>query len=161
MCLITTELPKIAEEDIECYKIFEKKENHGFLERLSHLGLKHRIVSPYVETDFTFKVLTKGTIVAKGRKMVLVIPKKRRGKKCDSYEISFDEVKTYKNIDLYNNHIDYFEYTKGMIHAYYIPYNFSGYDCAYKCIIPKGTLYAKGYDGDICAEKIKIVERIF
>lgn len=30
----------------------------------------------------------------------------------------------------------------------------------YECIIPKGTLYFKGLDGDICSKKLLIVKRV-
>jgi hypothetical protein len=57
--------------------------------------------------------------------------------------------------------------TEGAIHACateekawdYYKYGSMG-NSIFKCIIPKGTRYAVGIDGDICAKKIKFIEKI-
>ena len=58
---------------------------------------------------------------------------------------------------------------KGMIHAYQnvecakLARDFFGLYASlktYECIIPKGTLYFKGTDGDICSRKLLIVKRV-
>lgn len=49
---------------------------------------------------------------------------------------------------------------RGMIHAYTSQRSVFAYRLRYKCIIPKGTLYYKGINGDICAKKMLIVEQI-
>lgn len=49
---------------------------------------------------------------------------------------------------------------RGMIHAYTYPIIPSSCCFLYKCIIPKGTLYYKGINNNICAKKMLIVEQI-
>lgn len=49
---------------------------------------------------------------------------------------------------------------RGMIHAYTYPIRIAACYSLYKCIIPKGTLYYKGINNNICAKKMLIVEQI-
>ena len=59
----------------------------------------------------------------------------------------------------------YYKVEDGAIHCYRGWFNARvhaiGAYVLFKCIIPKGTGYAIGEEGDICAEKIKFVKKIY
>lgn len=137
MCLFSkTKCPHIAEEDIVCYKTLSTDIING----------KKVFITPYQRTHIHSRILS-GELPFKagGRKQRLSVS--RYG--------SFND----KGVVL----------ESGYIHCWtneYVAIGMSIGYALYKCIIPKGTKYYRGwfngwynYDS-ICAEQIKFVERI-
>lgn len=140
MCLISkTNIPLIAEEDIECYKIICLIKNGVW-------------VTPAVRVPISKDVLDgKVLLKAEGKKDIVLI---------------------HNGNFLYNRYIteDSYKVGKGFIHTFAYGWD-AGRDMSrapehsalYKCVIPKGTAYLKGYDEycgyDVFAsEAIKFVE---
>lgn len=132
MCLTTKQSNwLIADKDIECYKMLEKC--HDYL-----CGTYYR--TPYRERIVRDEIINgKQDFVAKG-------------------------VPHFSPMYMVCGH-DYYRIEEGAIHAYQelskARSEAAGLWCmVFKCVIPKGTKYAVGLCGDICAEKMKFVQKI-
>lgn len=139
MCLITkTYEPKIAQEDIKCYKVL----------KYSRYG-KNKYFTPFNG------ILISDTIIngaanfwAKGERNVLPW---HYDKKKFSYNVGGGFIHTYK---------EYYEKVKYQ----YKSYQWNEY-AVFECIIPTGALYYEGYDSNTEVESyasncIKFVKRI-
>lgn len=134
MCLYSKQDWCVANSDIKCYKTLELKKKF--------LGIK-KYYTPYRGMEVSRKIISgKKDLIAEGEPFLSSV---MRG----------------------NN--DIFHVVEGgVIHAYV------GYKDAYpdkyfhplvrieifECIIPTGTKFMVGIDGDICAEKIRFVKKI-
>lgn len=137
MCLFSkTKYPLIAEEDIVCYKTLDTDFING----------KKVFITPFQHRPIHSRILS-------GE-----LPFKAGGKK---QRLS---VNRYGNFDDKGTVIE-----SGYIHCWaneFISFGMNLDGALYKCIIPKGTKYYRGwfngwynYDS-VCAEQIKFVERI-
>lgn len=131
MCLTTKQSNwLIAEQDIECYKMLEKWYDTWG--------------NPYYRTPYR-EWLVRGDII--------------NGKE----DFVANGVPHFSPMYIGSGHY-YYQIEEGAIHAYQElskARSEAGLWCmVFKCVIPKGTKYAVGLYGDICAEKMKFVQKI-
>lgn len=129
MCLYSREIkPKIAENNIHCYKVLSKIDNDFY--------------TPYTETLVSENVNKKVILEAFGEKTI------------DTEHINGDYKCTVSKgyIHCYISYIKALDEI-GCISSIYIgQHNKSVLLC--EVVIPKGTEYYEGINGDICAERI-------
>lgn len=145
MCLITKQIcPAKARKDIVCYKEFTPFMFERFKENPKRLM-----------TPFMGEVIKNPCYI---KKPVLMDDS---SKTCKWRKYISSRYKNGVRMEIVSvKHI----VESGMIHAYqhkHIAIRKCGcWSRIYKCIIPKGTLYFKGIDNDICAKQMLVIERV-
>lgn len=131
MCLTTKRiLPNVALKDIEVYKVFLMKDDDSELVSPHQFTHYHNDVEEI--TPFSKRVLSE-------RKMGCLFER----------EVGEGYIHAWQ--DKKHAHLSAMWISLDFCH--YVP-------IICKCVIPKGTLYFKGEKNDICAKKLKIVEKL-
>ena len=139
MCLITAQKRwRIALKNIKCYKLV-----HGFN---SIYNNRYRYSTPYMDMLIPEEVINgRDCLYAEGKAAFEkrnVITKDSEYKPC--YQIEGGAIHAFQNVS------DGWDYVKAGVG-----------NALFECIIPIGTQYAVGLNGDICAKKIRFKSRLY